>query len=384
MILVFAGAGASYAMCPDLFSTTAKFLERLSPYVKSHSWYDAAVKYLKSNHEPIDIEAVLKLLDDMREYCDNSTSVGSFAGWVLREGLQSLKPSLQKRFKLPDLEEFLIQLQMTKREVDELSNVIYTDLYRCYAPQPPSSRLKDWISLLEAIASPCGSLEIFTTNYDCVLEEVINESQQLVLNVPNEREAKDRVLGRRYDGRLPWIDLSYWCPSHSLPEGNRVRLTKLHGSVDWQRESPYIAVDNAAAEATDRLLRGETEGKQSIEQKILISRPNDTSSRYSDVLIYPGFKGESQEEPFVTFRDHFHRVVKETQAAIFIGYAFRDEYINEILSDLPEGIPRYVIDKEERPPFQTFLHDAAHFGDGFTHESVMACIESLKEHRLIF
>ena len=384
MILVFAGAGASYAICPDLYPTMDKFPDRLSPYVKSHSWYDAAVKYLKSRHEPINIEVVLKLLDEIREYCDNSTPVGSFAGWVLRERLESLKPALQTRLNRLDLKEFFTQLQITKRELDELSKVIYTDLYRCYSPQPPSSRLKDWITLLEAIASPCGGLEIFTTNYDRVLEEVINESQQLVRNVPNEREAKDRVLGRRYDGREPWIDLCYWCPSHSLPEGNRVRLTKLHGSVDWQRESPYIALDNAAAEATDRLLRGETGGMQSIERKILISRPNDTSSRYSDVLIYPGFKGESQDEPFVTFRDHFHRVVKEAKAAIFIGYSFRDKYIKDILSDLPEGIPKYIIDKQERPPNQAFLRDAAHFRDGFTQESVTACIDSLKEHGLIF
>jgi hypothetical protein len=84
-----------------------------------------------------------------------------------------------------------------------------------------------------------------------------------------------------------------------------VRYIKIHGSLDWH-------IDNA----------------NNITRSIVSTTPDDPNSV---PLIYPGFKGFIENEPFKSFHDRLALDMNEAYAAIFIGFAFRDQYINFIL-----------------------------------------------------
>ena len=134
-------------------------------------------------------------------------------------------------------------------------------------------------------------------------------------------------------------------PGEPLDDGYG-RLTKLHGSVDWKRENGEIICG--------------------------------TCDATGDIpILYPGFKGDPEEEPFSKFHEHLRAVVREARAAIFIGFAFRDEYINGILSDLPWGISQLVINKDDSLPDRSFLVDCRHFNEGLTVEAVSKCVEEV-------
>ena len=68
------------------------------------------------------------------------------------------------------------------------------------------------------------------------------------------------------------------------------------------------------------------------------------------LILYPGYKEVPDEEPFVKFHEHLRAVVQQANAAIFIGYAFRDRHINTILSELPSKISKLVINKDDALP----------------------------------
>ena len=67
--------------------------------------------------------------------------------------------------------------------------------------------------------------------------------------------------------------------------------------------------------------------------------------------------------------------------AIFIGFAFRDPYINDILSGLSQDIPKFVINKGDSPPDFLALEDQEHSENGLTADSVDACLRILRQQK---
>lgn len=345
MILVFAGAGASAAVDPEQFPTTAEFYRRVPTHIQNNPWYREASSFLKSldSQNPIDIEQVLGALREMQDYCANSLDIRTFPGWVLAPG-QSRFSRLSESSEIEHdpfayLDDILDAMRGSSNSLEELQGDINALVYELYAASPSDEALTIWIRFFESMARYELDTEVFTTNYDLVLENAIRAG----------RLGKRIGTGRVTDGISIMIDPAIWHTSLEKPstKDRAGLLTKLHGSVDWQRDN-----------------RG----------RIVVGASRFTGQHPNHILIYPGFKGETQEEPFVTFHDHLRRVVVQAHAAIFIGYAFRDEFINEILSDMPSNIPKFVINTEQSAPDLDFLRESSHFGEGFTDESVTSCI----------
>jgi len=96
-------------------------------------------------------------------------------------------------------------------------------------------------------------------------------------------------------------------------------LTKLHGSVDWSRrpgrEPIYVGGD-----------------------------PGFKGDHERHVILYPGFKGEALEEPFNIFHDHFAVSLRAASNFVVVGFAFRDDRLNELIDrHLPESAKTVVI-----------------------------------------
>ena len=151
-----------------------------------------------------------------------------------------------------------------------------------------------------------------------------------------------------------------------MQDSGKGLLTKLHGSIDWQYDS----------------------------EDITKSGPHYTREEQNHCILYPGYKGVPSEEPFSVFHDHLRNVARGghdvLKAAIFIGFAFRDNYINSILKNLPEGTFACYFTKkppdkisrsiQEPPPRAPHTEKFIHLEDGFTEETISFCLRDVAKH----
>lgn len=334
MILVFVGAGGSAAVDPEQYPTTVEFFNRLPEEITQDPSFTLIGEFLRTQKEdgqPIDIEEVLWSLDKLQEHFSLSRDPNTLEGWMMTGNrLSRLHANMNAS------EQILAGMfEIGKNLLVPLQNRINALVHEFYVEPPSNGNLQNWISLLQGLEGRDPVIEIFTTNYDPVLETVIEEAN--VENVATGRET----------GRQTTLNTSLWDrPGESID--GRGRLTKLHGSVDWQRRGSTIICSD--------LYTGD---------------PNQHS------ILYPGFKGEPSEEPFIKFHEHLRAVVQKASAAVFVGFAFRDEYINNILSGLSPEIPKYVINKDVSLPDFPFLNECEHSNNGLTAESVKACLQRL-------
>lgn len=330
MILVFVGAGSSAAVDPKQYPTTVEFFNRLPDNIKQDRLFLCVCEFIQTHKEKqnIDIEEILWTLDELQDYCKASLNTETISGWILAENRINQLIGGTK----PDRTHFLKGMRgLGETQIEDLKSQINALVYDFYMTIPNGDKLLNWVQLLQELLQH-GSIEIFTTNYDRVLESVIRESS---LNVET---------GREFDGLQTRLDTTLWdTPGNSLAN-NRGRLTKLHGSVDWQISTEGINISEVF-----------------------------TGDHQQHLILYPGYKGVPIEEPFVKFHEHLRAVVRQANMAIFVGFAFRDDYINTILSELPSDIPKFVINKDDTLPDGldfSFLNESEHLNIGFTRESV--------------
>lgn len=157
---------------------------------------------------------------------------------------------------------------------------------------PPSTT--SYHSLGEYIRHRTSATELFTTNYDLLLEEALEHHGVPYFDgfVGSARPFFDQRAIE--DGEVP----ARW-----------VRLWKLHGSINWRF--------NRASKVVVRTERRDTG---------------------DELLIHPSHLkyDESRRMPYLVMADRFKHFLRrgERPVALFIlGYSFGDEHINEVLID---------------------------------------------------
>ena len=150
-------------------------------------------------------------------------------------------------------------------------------------------------------------VEIFTVNYDLVLETALED-----LGVPYF----DGFVGSlRAHFRTELVesvadDNETWLPSFL------VRLWKLHGSVNWRWADP--------------------EHKRVVRLGQAVT-PDAPAAIYPSDAKYE----ESRRVPFIVLQDRFRRALNHSETLVLIsGYSFGDEHLNEILFDAAQRRPR--------------------------------------------
>ena len=247
---------------------------------------------IKKNNDVIDIEKVLWAINKLWEDFHKCTNANTVTGHVVSENY-------------PDFWKFVVQ---SNTSLEGLANRIHEQVYKIYSKIPGDSHIEDLATFLCNIQGFYPAIEIFTTNYDLVLDRII---EQYNINVE---------LGhKRGDVGMTILDMAAWHHPGELLKGDLGRLTKLHGSVNWKRENGNVVVGSTHYTGDDR----------------------------NHPILYPGFKGEPTREPFASFHKHLEKVARKARAAIFIGFSFRDEYINRILRGVPKEAPKYIINKKE-------------------------------------
>jgi hypothetical protein len=132
-------------------------------------------------------------------------------------------------------------------------------------------------------------LDIFTTNYDLCLEHVFWDDQIL----------RDKMSdGFSFDQ----VDILWSAPEYKR---HPFCVYKLHGSLNWRTGN-----------------NGKT---------LRINR-QDIYDASAHVMLYPGYKGRPENEPYRTMHKIFREKLQACERCLVIGFSFRDEYINNIFN----------------------------------------------------
>lgn len=207
------------------------------------------------------------------------------------------------------LSTFLLSLLNTERQI---------------AKAPTPEKQATAYSLLQSFLLSCASraasrerLHIFTTNYDRLIEHGCDLSGLRII---------DRFVGALtpvFRSSRVEVDVHYNPPGirgePRFMEGV-VRLTKLHGSLDWQYDSSVHAIRKLG---------------------VPFGAPNDHTDipkkPVETVMIYPnGVKDvETTAYPYAElFRDMAAAICRPNAVVVTYGYGFGDDHVNRILLDM--------------------------------------------------
>ena len=345
MNLVFAGAGASKAVNPSEYPTTVEFFERLPNHIKADPLCKSMIDYLNSRKRgdsPIDIEEILWSLGDISKFGEQIEHRKTAVGWAAND--RELRKNRSQRY---DLQPLLITAPKLREHAEEVTSDINQFVYELYGRLPSLEEVSTcWMPLFQALLEADEWTEIFTTNYDQVLETTF-EFLASAGDLPH-------VETGRIFGPQPYLDTSFWeSGSDTLRKsGARGLFTKLHGSVDWRRSRNQIFVGTP-------LFGGEHAGQ---------------------VILYPGYKGVPDQAPLDLFHDRFRETSAQAKVFVFIGFSFRDPHINELLRSSvsdealiitvnPNGLP-------DSAPFEG--KQVRTIGEGFDENSVDQILSTLE------
>lgn len=326
-LIVFAGAGASRGVSEQKYPMALDFRKRLPAGITDSHLFGQLYQHLMESGlgEGVDIEHVLWELGRLHEAIEEWTDAPSFASKLLTTNQIGVIASSNNSG--PAISG---QLHNLKGIVTDLQDQINEQVYGHYSQQPSSVELeRSWIPLLEQIAnSNFDRIDVFTTNYDLVIEFAL------------EQLRFSRVSMGFREGIYPGINLDAW----RSQEPSAGLLTKLHGSVDWKLGS----------------------GSTDVDPVIRRGHPEFDGDHGKRLILYPGFKGVPSREPFVSFHDYLRRRSREATHLLFVGFAFRDDYINNLIATaMPPTSYVAVVNPTPDLPGLPFLSNALHLRKGF-------------------
>ena len=152
-------------------------------------------------------------------------------------------------------------------------------------------------------------LNIFSLNYDLVLEETFNSPVIRILdNGFSERAISNETI-------------RYWASDFNDPNSpTKINLYKLHGSLDWEYnpDSEEIQIKNNIDDSREPLI---------------------IFGSYSKMLSF---------DPFLYMLSEFRTLLSQATIFVVVGYSFHDKYINNLLiqqlsMNTKEDIPKKLL-----------------------------------------
>jgi hypothetical protein len=294
-VALFLGAGASHAFG---YPTTREFLHVLASRISGDQ--KDIISRIRLSPEVSDIEHVLLFLDGTIETSSNKYVRSVF----------SLEPPLSvpiRIVKVKDEKEKVVYTSKSSLEwgnfvlkCQDLKQSIISELHSQYCFNPSTKQnVVDTYGILFGMLKDLNifPVEVFTTNYDRVIEEFCLATTMKV-------ELLDGFSTEPRTGRRYWNSDEFKKKGSS--ESIQLKLFKLHGSLDW-RETYDHEIENVRAE-----------------ERCITAR-----SYRQNILIYPTETITEQKEPFKTVFEHFKDTVSKATAFMVIGFSFRDSPINE-------------------------------------------------------
>lgn len=297
-INLFLGAGASLSFG---FPTTRLFIEDFKQVVGKNPEAELLEAIMK-NSSFVDAEHVLQFLDTLESLKSLRRAEDFFRSYSTGVNLHTRQVN------------FLELLDVSARLRDKLID----DIYRQYEFDDNRIDLicrtyKPLINLLYSYKG-VSELSIFSTNYDCSIENLCYNSSSMKLidgfidkNTSEELGLAMRLRPEEYG----------WYPNifdEEVKGDSKIKLYKLHGSLNWR-----VRYD-------DKIV------KIAPEQRI-----GESKQYKKNLVIYPAEKVKPEIDPYKKLHELFVKSYTESEITIFIGFAFRDEYLNSIFRQAPES-----------------------------------------------
>lgn len=286
-IITFLGAGASAAIG---YPTTKPFLQKLGFYVS-----DEERKYLNSLRNLYwvveDIEHVVEILNSLLELegiSERSKLSDMFYKYpriinFREEKKYGFSPALNERVQWKSL------INLTQRLRNRIEAFTFEQYGADVNRYPKIKRVfREFFSILKGHKRDKQSFEVFTTNYDNVIEDYCSQSgHTCILSVLNR-------------------ELS---PVAKTVSEEKCILTKLHGSLNWLIDKQTNEVQ--VVETQSRIRKGSPRWNRN--EYILFG----TKARLGISGIY--------DDLFKRLEDF----LLKAEVCIVIGFSFRDDHINE-------------------------------------------------------
>lgn len=182
----------------------------------------------------------------------------------------------------------------------EVCSLIYSviDKSESKADLTNTSRFFSWLNILNREYSK----EIFTTNYDLIIEKALEASQMPYF---------DGFVGA-YEPFFLQESVDKFVNSHDMTN-NWIRLWKIHGSLSWFWKTDSI--NNSL-----RIIR--------------VGKFDESCIPDNELVIYPSKDkyDSSRKQPFIAYFDRLKNYLLSGELLfIFTGYSFSDQHINEII-----------------------------------------------------
>lgn len=249
-----------------------------------------------------DIEHVLQFLEVFRKFIND-------------DGIKSF--FLKNKALTLHLQGGSLALNEMDSVFNELYNRIITETYSEYETKPDSIELiKDIYSdlfrkFINKKIKSSSIMNIYTTNYDRVIEEYCNYYSTLILK--DGFTYVDSIQQREWNPDQEYTSIN-------VTNKQIVNLYKLHGSLNWR-----ITYD-------DRIVNVNTE--EYVSNSNMFKR---------NLVIYPSEKNYERTEPFKTLYNYFKKSIEKTFIYIIIGFSFRDDALNNVFLDFLKQNNKYMI-----------------------------------------
>lgn len=198
--------------------------------------------------------------------------------------------------------QFYKQYIANDSKITNIINFVTYTQNRCFdlygKTRDPKEIEKLYLPLLDACNWRKQRIELFTTNYDPTTDTLLDIADTLKLNSHDG-----------FNNRNKWDYKSY---EHDINTPG-INIYRLHGSMSWFKEGDTI------------------KNTRDYNRRLNINTNEH-------LLIYPGYKGnphlDNKETDAYTFpSNQFDRKILTYEKLIVIGFSFRDEYINNMISD---------------------------------------------------
>lgn len=286
-LVLFTGAGASRAL--DL-PTTKEFFKEVKDAIPDNisgafnnivsSLYGAGAKT-----ENVDVELVLGLTDDVVRF--SQTSGGRF--------LTDAHPH----------QSIIRPMFAEVKMVDEWCKQLVFDNYAKFNEQDVARVYGDLLDVLGRYAS-LKTLPILTTNYDRTIETLMRSETRLNELFPGNADQVvfEDGFPRNEPPERGW-DIGNYSDLRRTGSGTIIQYFKLHGSLGWQKYD-------------DRVVDAHV--------------PDFAGDLAKHVLLYPGYKASAETEPFESLHKKLEEFLSTYSVCVVIGFSFRDNRINGIMS----------------------------------------------------
>ena len=275
--LIFTGAGISV---PLGLPSTVDFMEDINLGAKKITQHICS--YLGSSGN--DIEKILSSLEEF----DNKSSIFEFIF-----NTDNMIPTIGKT--RPHVDNHIKGLKkQVAGETKRIKSIVHDRLSKFDSDNSADMYLNIVKEIKEY--SDNSAISIVTANYDLTFERGFEDCNDRW----DEIGIKDIDYGFEFKHSRAIYD-----PVRKFEwNSDIIEFLKIHGSVDWHKDS---------------------NGKCS--RSMSTTKPSEPDEM---VILYPGFKGIPEKEPFRSMHDSLVTRLNDADHIIVIGFAFRDPYINSL------------------------------------------------------